>query len=234
MQVRDKIVSYCILLHSPKQFAREIMQLFSIGLYQLNPDGTRILSEETGFALETYTIDDIVSYARAWTGFHGRYKRGGTSTSNRQNDGTLDPMHIIAAERDIFPKTNLEGGYIGDQVVPLCADLPEKHFVRKGAVYRLLGSSSRPELMIDGPDWGPHTRRLELDPSSPLFVALCGDTGGGACTFPGKVTLDANLFYDGQTSHAEMNVDTIRTVALKSGLPHPIYYEYVRYVCTSH
>ena len=49
------------------QFAREIMQLFSIGLYKLNPDGSRVLSEN-GYPLEAYTMDDIFSYSRAWTG----------------------------------------------------------------------------------------------------------------------------------------------------------------------
>lgn len=43
------------------------MQLFSIGLYKLNPDGSRVLSE-TGYPLEAYTMDDIFSYSRAWTG----------------------------------------------------------------------------------------------------------------------------------------------------------------------
>lgn len=83
------------------------MQLFSIGLYKLNPDGSQIL--EDGNSVETYTIDDIVSYSKAWTGFDGRGKRGGTSTSNRHGDGSLDPMQIKNEYRDLFPKTNLEG-----------------------------------------------------------------------------------------------------------------------------
>ena len=45
------------------------MQLFSIGLYKLNPDGSRVLTEN-GYPLEAYTMDDIFSYSRAWTGDH--------------------------------------------------------------------------------------------------------------------------------------------------------------------
>ena len=36
------------------------MQLFSIGLYKLNMDGTQVL-DESGLPIETYRIEDIVS-----------------------------------------------------------------------------------------------------------------------------------------------------------------------------
>ncbi|MBB4657788.1 DUF1800 domain-containing protein [Parvularcula dongshanensis] len=45
-----------------ENFAREIMQLFTIGLVELNPDGT---PKEA----ETYTIDDIKGLASVFTGF---------------------------------------------------------------------------------------------------------------------------------------------------------------------
>ena len=83
------------------------MQLFSIGLYQLNDDGSRVLQD--GQAVETYTIADIVSYARAWTGFLGASKRGGTSTSDRHGDDSLDPMGITPEYRDLHPKSDLLG-----------------------------------------------------------------------------------------------------------------------------
>ena len=44
------------------------MQLFSIGLIQLNDDGTPKLDPSSGQPLETYTNEDIESFARAWTG----------------------------------------------------------------------------------------------------------------------------------------------------------------------
>lgn len=46
-----------------ENYAREIMQLFSIGLYQLNPDGT----VKSGNP-ETYTHDDIAGLAKVFTG----------------------------------------------------------------------------------------------------------------------------------------------------------------------
>ncbi|MFN0024082.1 MAG: DUF1800 family protein [Parvularculaceae bacterium] len=50
-----------------ENYAREIMQLFTIGLVQLNPDGTPRLDAQ-GNQLETYTNDDITGLARVFTG----------------------------------------------------------------------------------------------------------------------------------------------------------------------
>lgn len=50
-----------------ENFAREIMQLFSIGLFELNPDGTERL-DGTGRPVPTYDNDDITELAKVFTG----------------------------------------------------------------------------------------------------------------------------------------------------------------------
>ena len=50
-----------------QNFARESMQLFSIGLVRLNPDGTPLIVN--GRTVETYTPDDVNGLARVFTGF---------------------------------------------------------------------------------------------------------------------------------------------------------------------
>lgn len=50
-----------------ENFAREIMQLFTIGLWQLNPDGTRILGTN-GQPIATYNNSHITELARVFTG----------------------------------------------------------------------------------------------------------------------------------------------------------------------
>jgi len=50
-----------------ENYAREIMQLFTIGLVQLNQDGTPKLLN--GAQQETYTLDDITGLARVFTGW---------------------------------------------------------------------------------------------------------------------------------------------------------------------
>lgn len=48
----------------------------------MNMDGTYII-KENGLVDETYSFDDIVSYARAWTGFSDTKERGGVSVAER-------------------------------------------------------------------------------------------------------------------------------------------------------
>merc|ERR1712232_2406 len=58
-----------------ENFAREIMQLFSIGLYKLNMDGTAML-DDNGEFIENYGNDDLMSFSRAWTGLERQQIRG--------------------------------------------------------------------------------------------------------------------------------------------------------------
>jgi len=53
-------------IHPDENYAREIMQLFSIGLYELNIDGTRKLNN--GQLIPTYDQDDVREYAKVFTG----------------------------------------------------------------------------------------------------------------------------------------------------------------------
>lgn len=53
-----------------ENFAREIMQLFTIGLYELNNNGTQKLDLE-GNPIPTYEIEDIEEMAQVFTGLSG-------------------------------------------------------------------------------------------------------------------------------------------------------------------
>ena len=54
-----------------ENYAREIMQLFSIGLYELQNDGTRKVDMSTGEWIPTYDNDDIKGLAKVFTGLSG-------------------------------------------------------------------------------------------------------------------------------------------------------------------
>jgi uncharacterized protein (DUF1800 family) len=54
--------------HPDENYAREVMQLMTIGLYQLNPDGTQRLDGQ-GRPIPTYTADDISGLAKVFTGY---------------------------------------------------------------------------------------------------------------------------------------------------------------------
>src|SRR5580693_4508372 len=51
-----------------ENYAREINQLFSIGLYELNPDGTLQL-DQNGLPIPTYTQDVVMGFAQVFTGW---------------------------------------------------------------------------------------------------------------------------------------------------------------------
>ncbi len=51
-----------------ENYAREVMQLFTIGLYQLNDDGTQKL-DTTGQPIPTYSNTDVMGLAAVFTGF---------------------------------------------------------------------------------------------------------------------------------------------------------------------
>ncbi len=69
-----------------ENYAREVMQLFTIGLYKLNPDGSYVL--ENGNPVETYSSADIVGLAKVFTGWSWA---GPDKTSNRFFGGNPDP-----------------------------------------------------------------------------------------------------------------------------------------------
>ena len=54
--------------HANENYARELMQLFTLGLGQVNPDGTPVL-DGTGNTVPTYTQDDVMALGRSLTGW---------------------------------------------------------------------------------------------------------------------------------------------------------------------
>jgi len=61
-----------------ENYAREVMQLFTIGLYELNPDGTNRLDANNN-PIETYGQSDITNLARVFTGYDWDFLANGGS-----------------------------------------------------------------------------------------------------------------------------------------------------------
>lgn len=76
-----------------ENFAREIMQLFTIGLRELNPDGTPRLND-LNEPIETYTTADVQGLAKVFTGFSW----GGPDTATGRFQGWMS-----VPERDVLP-----------------------------------------------------------------------------------------------------------------------------------
>jgi uncharacterized protein (DUF1800 family) len=77
-----------------ENFAREVMQLFTIGLHELNPDGTQRL-DANDQPIETYGQSDITNLARVFTGYDWDYtSNGGTFTNVAWHDYDVPSTHF--------------------------------------------------------------------------------------------------------------------------------------------
>ena len=63
-----------------ENYAREVMQLFTIGLYQLNDDGSQKL-DATGNPIPTYSNTDVQGLAKVFTGFSWNIPGNSTDTA---------------------------------------------------------------------------------------------------------------------------------------------------------
>lgn len=92
-----------------ENYAREIMQLFTIGLWELNPDGSR-KTDISGEPIPTYDNGDITELARVFTGmyFASPYGWGGGGWADEHF--TL-PM-VMYPERHDFGIKRLPGGFV--------------------------------------------------------------------------------------------------------------------------
>ena len=89
-----------------ENFAREIMQLFSIGLWQLNADGTRTL-DAAGQPIPTYDNKTVGAMARVMTGFSFSGPKATSFYSAPEN--YTEPMRMWDAYHDLDAKVIISG-----------------------------------------------------------------------------------------------------------------------------
>ena len=95
--------------HPDQNYARESMQLMSIGLYQLNPDGTQKL-DASGQPIPTYNANDIAGLAGVFTGYSWYSPKPTTTTflgGNKDPTAILKPMIPYPSFHSISAKTFL-------------------------------------------------------------------------------------------------------------------------------
>jgi len=88
-----------------ENYARELMQLFTIGLVMLNPDGTPQLTN--GQASPTYELSDITGLARVFTGWDFDLQGQNVATGTATPDFHRRPMIQVAKRYETGPKTFL-------------------------------------------------------------------------------------------------------------------------------
>jgi uncharacterized protein (DUF1800 family) len=99
-----------------ENYAREIMQLFTIGLHELNPDGTLRL-DPNGQPIPTYNQETIVQTAKVFTGWaYANVNANATASSNLFRGSPANytsPMMLWPAFHDDTSKT-----IVGGKVLP--------------------------------------------------------------------------------------------------------------------
>jgi len=148
-----------------ENFAREVMQLFSIGLVKLNIDGTPLLVN--GQTVDTYTPSDIVGMARVFTGWSWACAAGNADCFfNGSSGGASDPDRYIkpmqaypqyhSTDAKVFLGTTVGAQRAADPAASLrlALDTLNKHpntapFLSKQLIQRLVTSNPSAQYVSD-------------------------------------------------------------------------------------
>ena len=150
-------------IHPDENYAREIMQLFSIGLYELNQDGTRKTDPTTGLWIPTYDNDDIKGLAKVFTGLSGS-KWADENNNNPVRFGVpfrrysvVDPMTMYEewhepGEKKIIGDFIIPDGQTGMEDVEMAINHLFNHpnvgpFLSERLIQRLIKSNPTPEYI---------------------------------------------------------------------------------------
>ena len=141
-----------------ENYAREIMQLFSIGLYELNQDGSLKL-DAAGKPIETYKQADVTNLARVFTGYDHDFSRAKKTTVSWQNypvvgpEFAIDPMKLDPSKHSAlevnFLGTHIAAGTAGDIALKTALDRLFEHpnvgpFFGRQMIQRLVTSNPSP------------------------------------------------------------------------------------------
>jgi uncharacterized protein (DUF1800 family) len=169
-----------------ENYAREILQLFSIGLNKLHPDGTLQL-DQFGLPMPTYDQNVVIGFARVFTGWD--WHQSGTIITNPPAN-YIDPMTLIPSRHETaampgqtYSKLLLNGATLppnrtGDQDLKDALDNIFNHpncgpFLARQLIQRLVTSNPSPGYVyrvaraFDGyrgtdPDGSPSAPRGDL------------------------------------------------------------------------
>jgi uncharacterized protein (DUF1800 family) len=145
-------------IHPDENYAREILQLFSIGLHQLNMDGT-LKKDANGLPIPTYGQAEVKEFARVFTGLvyyydNPNYRDDWEWRSPWSGAITTHPMVPLEEIHDKGEKTLLNGQIIpagGNTLSDISAaiDIIFNHpnvppFVSKQLIQRMVTSNPSP------------------------------------------------------------------------------------------
>ena len=98
-------------VHADENYAREVMQLFTIGLVELNLDGTPKL-DSNGRQIPTYTQADVEGLARVFTGWASKPTGNSGEQAWQFADDFVNPMVAYENHHDTGAKTIVGGVFV--------------------------------------------------------------------------------------------------------------------------
>lgn len=150
-----------------ENYAREVMQLFTIGLYELNPDGTPVL-DASGKPRESYSQAMITELARVFTGwdFDGksetdpafmrrpmshnaaRFSSGAKKVLNVEIPATADGPGAMKIALDTLAAHPNVGPFIGRQLIQrlVCSHPSAAYVQRVAAAFANNGQGQRGDM----------------------------------------------------------------------------------------
>lgn len=150
-------------IHPDENYAREIMQLFSIGLWELNSDGTE-KEDSLGNFFPTYTNADIKEFAQVFTGLGAGTKSGQFGLRAYELSDSIvwimvRPMKMYEAHHDTSEKHLLNGMVlpanqsgmedINQTIDHLCQHPNTAPFISKALIKMMTTSNPSPQYVAD-------------------------------------------------------------------------------------
>lgn len=163
-----------------ENYAREVMQLFTIGLYKLNADGTRQLDAQ-GAPIPTYAQADVSSLAHVFTGWDEDKSKTTYTSATFMFGGNLVTRMIDDPEHRRLPMVNTASKHSTVEVDFLGATLPAGMAAADQLKMALDTLFNHPNV---GPFFGRQMiQRLVTSNPSPAYVkrvaAAFNDNGSG-------------------------------------------------------
>jgi uncharacterized protein (DUF1800 family) len=158
-----------------ENYPREILQLFSIGLFMLNQDGS-LQRDGEGNPIPTYNQEIINNFSKVFTG----WTFCNAASCPNASPGIVnfkDPMMLIPANHDLSEKTLLNYPNAVNPVIPACTNCTTDEAIRNYANQSL---EQAIENIFNHPSLPPFISRLMIqqlvtsDPS-PAYVQRVAD-----------------------------------------------------------
>lgn len=111
---QNRKADFALGTYPDENYAREIMQLFTIGLLELNNDGTEKL-DANGNLIPTYDIEDVQELSKVFTGFGSGATTNGTTPNFFKGKGITDftvPMTMYNGYHDSGQKMMIDGSIL--------------------------------------------------------------------------------------------------------------------------